>query len=133
MNPILKNVLAVVAGWLGGSVVNMALVQTGHSVFPIEGVDLQDMEALSQFMQSADLKYFVFPLLAHAIGTFVGAYLAAMIAASHKFKMALVVGGIFLLGGIAVNLMIKGPIWFMALDIILAYIPMAYLGGKIKS
>ena len=27
MNPVLKNILAVIAGWLGGSIINMGLVK----------------------------------------------------------------------------------------------------------
>src|SRR5690606_17898822 len=126
MNPTLKNVLAVVAGWIGGSVVNMGLVQTGHVVFPIEGVDLNNMEQLAAIMPTLDYKFFVFPFLAHALGTLAGAIVAGVIAASHKMQLALVVGGLFLLGGIIVNFMLPGPTWFIAVDIVLAYIPMAW-------
>jgi hypothetical protein len=35
MNPILKNILAIVIGWISGSVINMGLIQTGSTVFPI--------------------------------------------------------------------------------------------------
>ena len=74
---------------------------------------------------------FIFPFLGHAVGTLVGAVIAAVIASNKKMRMALIVGVLFLLGGIAVNIMIPGPIWFTATDIIVAYIPMAFLGGKI--
>jgi hypothetical protein len=35
----------------------------------------------------------------------------------------------FLLGGIAMILNCGGPAWFIATDLLLAYLPMAYLGG----
>ena len=44
MNPILKNILAVIMGWLGGSIVNIVLIELGHKVFPIAGVDFNDMD-----------------------------------------------------------------------------------------
>ena len=113
MNPVLKNILAVVLGWLLGSIVNLALVYTGHSVFPIEGVDPNDMEAIAEVMPTLSSEYFVFPFLAHAIGTLVGV--------------------IFLLGGIWASTMIPAPTWFIATDLIIAYIPMAWLGGKLGS
>jgi len=47
MSPIIRNVLAVFLGWLGGSAINMGLVQTGHQFFPITGVDLADLGALT--------------------------------------------------------------------------------------
>ncbi len=131
MKPIIKNILAVISGWLGGSVINMGLIQTGHKVFPIVGVDLNDMDALAAVMPTLENEYFIFPFLAHALGTFAGATIAGTIAASHKMKFSMTIGGLFLLGGIMVNYMLPGPNWFAALDIIVAYIPMAWFGGKL--
>jgi hypothetical protein len=131
MNPIVKNVLAVIAGWLGGSLINMGLIQMGHKLMPIEGVDPSDIEALASIMPTLEAEYFVFPFLAHALGTLIGAFIAGLIAASHKMKFSLGIGGFFLLGGIMVNYMLPGPTWFAAVDILLAYIPMAWIGGKL--
>lgn len=131
MNPIIKNILAFIAGWIGGSIVNMGLVRIGHKVLPIEGVDPTDMEAFAAVMPTLDFKYFIFPFLAHALGTLAGAIIAAMIAASHKMKLALAVGGLFLIGGIMVNYMLPGPRWFAVVDVALAYIPMAWIGGRL--
>lgn len=131
MNPIIRNILAVVAGWLGGSAINMGLVQLGHTMFPLDGVDPNNMKDLAEFMPTLDFKYFIFPFLAHALGTFVGAIIASRVAANHKMKFALGIGGLFLLGGIMVNYMLPGPTWFAVTDILFAYIPMAWLGGKI--
>ena len=40
--------------------------------------------------------------------------------------------GIFhLLGGIAAAVMIPAPLWFIVVDLVLAYIPMAWLGAKL--
>lgn len=131
MNPIIRNILAFIIGWFGGSAVNMGLVQTGHYVYPIEGVDPTNMDALAAVMPTLGFEYFIFPFLAHALGTLVGATIAAFIAANHKMSFALAVGAFFLLGGIAVNYMLPGPTWFAVVDILIAYIPMAWIGGKI--
>ena len=131
MNAILKNILAVILGWLGGSVINMGLVQLGHKIFPIEGIDLNDIDTLAEIMPTLDAKYFIFPFLAHALGTLVGAIIAGLIAANNKIKFSLAVGVLFLIGGIMVNYMLPGPTWFTVLDIVLAYIPMAWIGGKL--
>ncbi|PHS67291.1 MAG: hypothetical protein COB12_03850 [Flavobacterium sp.] len=128
---IIRNILAVIVGWIGGSAVNMGLIMTGHSVFPIEGIDPNDMEALAAVMPTLEAEYFIFPFLAHALGTLVGAIIAGLIAVNHKMKFSLSIGFLFLIGGIAVNYLLPGPIWFGALDIIIAYIPMAWIGGKI--
>ncbi len=131
MNSVLKNILAVIAGWIGGSAVNMGLIQLGYSLYPIEGVDPNDMEALAEIMPTLGAEHFIFPFLAHALGALVGAAIAGMIASTNKMRMALIVGAIFLLGGIAVNIMLPGPTWFSVVDILFAYIPMAWVGGKL--
>ena len=130
MNPIVRNILAIVAGIVIGSVVNLGLVTIGMSVVPLpEGTDVSSMEALRESMKSLAPVNFIFPLLAHALGTLTGAFVAAKIAASHPMKFAIGIGIFFLLGGIAMILNCGGPLWFIATDLLLAYIPMAVLGG----
>lgn len=129
MNPILRNVLAVIAGVVVGSIVNMGIIQlSGQFVDPPQGVDVTDVESLKANIHLFNPIHFVFPFLAHAIGTLVGAYLAARIAG--KMNPALFVGGIFLLGGVMMVVTVGGPMWFNVMDLVLAYIPMAWLGGK---
>jgi len=132
MKPLIKNVLAIIAGWLSGSVINLVLIQIGHYLIPIEGVDPNDMEALMAVMPTLDAEYFLFPFLAHALGALIGATIAGLIAATHKMKISLCIGVLFLLGGIVVNYMVGGPTWFAILDIVVAYIPMAWFGWKLS-
>lgn len=46
---------------------------------------------------------------------------------------SLVIGFVHLLGGILAAFLIPAPVWFIVLDLFVAYIPMAWLGGKIGS
>src|SRR5690606_18546422 len=131
MNPVIRNILAVIAGWIGGSAVNMGLIKMGHRLFPIPGIDLNDMDALASVMPTLDPEFLIFPFLAHALGTFVGAVLAGLIAAAHKMKFSIAIGGLFLLGGLMVNYLLPCPVWFAVIDLVLAYIPMAWLGGRV--
>lgn len=131
MKPIFKNIIAIVLGWIVGSVVNMGLIQIGHNIFPIEGINPKDLKALSEIMPTLDSEYFIFPFLAHAIGALAGAIIAGVLATKHKMKFSLGIGAFFLLGGIAASIMIPAPTWYVITDIILAYIPMAWIGGKI--
>ena len=126
-----RNIFAIIIGWFIGSAVNMGLIETGHTLIPIEGLDPNDMKALAKVMPTLSAKFFIFPFLAHALGTLVGAIVAGSIATSHKMKFSLAIGVLFLLGGIVVSFMLPAPIWFIACDIIIAYIPMAFIGGKI--
>ncbi|WP_297704246.1 hypothetical protein [uncultured Eudoraea sp.] len=131
MNPIIRNILAVIAGWLIGSVINLSLIKIGHGAFPIEGIDPNDMEALANVMPTLDFKYFIFPFLAHALGTLIGAVIAGLIATNHKMKFALGIGVLFLIGGVLASLMLPAPTWFVVTDLAFAYIPMAWIGGKL--
>jgi hypothetical protein len=128
MNNTKRNIIAVIVGWLVGSVVNMSIINLGNSILPIDGIDMSNMEELSNAYLSLDIEYFITPFLAHALGTLVGAIIATIIAKGNKKLMALIVGGIFLIGGIMVSFMINSPIWFIVVDLVLAYIPMALLG-----
>ncbi|WP_053990609.1 hypothetical protein [Mangrovimonas sp. TPBH4] len=128
---IVRNILALILGWLGGSAINMGLVALGHTLFPMEGIDPNDMNALAEAMPTMEPKHFLFPFLAHALGTFIGAIIAARLAASHKMIFAMAIGILFLIGGIMVNYMLPGPTWFTVLDLVVAYIPMAWLGGSV--
>ncbi|MER2999319.1 hypothetical protein [Pontibacter populi] len=132
MNPIIRNILAVVAGIIIGSLVNMGLISISGSIIPPpNGADVTTTEGLKATMHLFEPKHFIFPFLAHALGTFAGAFVAAIIAANHKMKFALAIGVFFLAGGIASVFMLPSPTWYTIVDLLFAYIPMAYLAGMI--
>jgi hypothetical protein len=62
------------------------------------------------------------------VGTLVGAFLVAKFAPLYKLPLAMAVGGIFLLGGIAMVMMLPSPLWFNIVDLGFAYLPMGYVG-----
>ena len=134
MNKIVRNILAAITGIVIGSVVNMGIINVQDSFIALpEGVDITNPESLQSSMHLFEPKHFIFPFLAHAIGTLVGAYLAARIAASHKMNIALGIGIFFLIGGISMVFLIPSPIWFAILDLSLAYIPMGWLSGRLAA
>lgn len=134
MNPIIRNVLAVIAGLVVGSIVNMGIIAISGSIIPPpEGADVTTMDGLKASMHLFEPRHFIFPFLAHAIGTLVGAILAGLIAATHKMKFALTIGLFFMIGGIINIFMLPSPLWFSVLDLAGAYIPMGWVGGKIVS
>lgn len=132
MKTIARNILAAVAGLFVGGIVNMALVTIGPTIIPVpEGIDMTTAEGLKAGMELLAPVNFVFPFLAHALGTLVGAFLAAKLAASRSRMLALFVGVFFLVGGISAVKMFGGPLWFKVVDLGLAYIPMGFLGGAL--
>lgn len=127
-----RNIFGIVIGLVLGSVVNMAFVTISSSVIaPPPGADMTTIEGLTAAMPRMEAKHFVFPFLAHAIGTLVAALVAAKLAVSHKMSIALGIGCLFFIGGIGASMMIPAPTWFIALDLIAAYLPMAWLGARL--
>ncbi|MGJ8664473.1 MAG: hypothetical protein ACSHWU_12530 [Marinicella sp.] len=129
MNNITRNIIAVLVGLVIGGAVNMGLVTMGPSVIPLpEGADVTTIDGLKASMALFEPKNFVFPFLAHALGTLVGAFVAAKLAANYAKRCAMIIGVFFLIGGIMMVQMAGGPMWFIVTDLVVAYLPMAYLG-----
>ncbi len=132
MRRILRPVLAVLAGLIAGSLVNMGLIVLGGQVIaPPAGADLTTAEGLKASMHLFAPRHFLFPFLAHALGTLAGALVATALTPARTTGPALVVGGLFLLGGIINAFMLPAPVWFIALDLAVAYLPAAWLGHRL--
>lgn len=130
-NNIFVNILAVLTGLVIGSVVNGGLISiSGFIIPPPNGIDVTTEEGLKAALPLFEPKHFVFPFLAHALGTLSGAFITTKIAKTYKLAMALIIGFFFLIGGITMVFMVASPIWFDAMDLAFAYIPMAYIGYK---
>lgn len=132
MNKTVRNILAVIAGAVVGSLVNMGIIMVSGSIIPPpEGVDNTTVEGLKAGIHLFQPKHFLFPFLAHALGTFVGALVTAFIATNWKLLFAMIIGVFFLAGGIGNVLMLPSPLWFTLVDLIGAYLPMAFLAAWI--
>jgi hypothetical protein len=129
---IVRNILAVIAGILVCMLVNGGIISLSASIIPPpEGMNPNNLESFRANAHLFQPKHFLFPFLAHALGSVLGALVAALIAASRKMTFALVIGSVHLVGGIVAAIYIPAPIWFIVLDLVIAYVPMAWLGGKI--
>lgn len=130
---IVRNILAVILGFVIGSIVNMAVLSLGHILMPppagFDGSSMQGVASTIHLLRPID---FIVPFLAHALGPFAGVLSAMFIAASGRKAIAIILGALFLLGGIAANIMIPAPAWYRIVDLVLAYIPMAWLGWKVS-
>jgi hypothetical protein len=128
MKTILRNLFAVLIAVAVGSAINMALINVGpRLIAPPAGVDVTDARSLSASIHLFEPKHFVFPFLAHAIGTLAGSLIAFLAAANRRSILAYAIGAFFLAGGIAATFMIPAPTWFIVLDLVAAYIPMAWI------
>lgn len=125
---MLRNILAVLAGAILCVVLNGLLLGLLMKLIPAPlGFDPENVATFGLLKG----KHLLSPFLAHALPSLVGGFVAARLAATHQMSMALVVGGLHLVGGIAAVYMIPAPLWFEVADLVLAYLPMAWLGGKL--
>ena len=132
MNPTLRNVAAVVAGIVVCLLVNGLVIAVSSSVIPLpEGVDPNDMESFKANVDKFRPEHFLFPFLAHAMGSLLGGWVAVILSASRAMRLAIIVGAVHLIGGIAAAYMIPAPTWFIVADLALAYLPMAWIGGRL--
>jgi hypothetical protein len=130
MHPFLKNGLAVLAGIIIGAIVNFGILLLSNSIVPLpEGVDLSEIESIKANIHRYKTLHFLFPFLAHSFGTFAGAFVAIKI--SKQIKIAYIIALVFLYGGISMVSQVPGPLWFSVLDLMVAYLPMAWIATKI--
>lgn len=132
---VLWSVIGVVAGTVVGAVANGMTLNVGTALIPPPaGVDHKDIESINASIAQYSAVQFMVPFAAHAVGALLGGAIAWAIARGRTAGMvcALVVGALFLVGGISMVVMLPNtPAWFAALDLIGAYLPMAWLGTRI--
>lgn len=130
---IIRNVLAVILGFVVGGLVNWGVLTVGHALIPpppgFDGTSMQGVASTIHLLRPID---YVPVFLAHALGPLVGVLVAMFIAASGHKLIAIILGVLFLAGGIAANIMIPAPLWYRAVDVLLAYIPMTFLAYKLS-
>lgn len=129
MVSLLRVVVAVLLGFVAGSAVNMGLIlASGHVIPPPPGADVTTMEGLQASLPLFEPRHFLFPFLAHAVGTLVGAFVASWLVPGESSIAAASVGALFLAGGIANVALLPAPMWFSAVDLLMAYAPPAWFG-----
>ena len=126
---IIRNIVGVIAGVLIGSYFNMFIVNLGPTFFPLPaGVNITTEEGLKAGMSLMQPVHFIAPFLAHAIGTLVATFIAALIAVSRRKIITRVISLLYLVGGAYMVAILPSPMWFNLLDLIMAYFPMGMLG-----
>src|SRR5690606_4181733 len=127
---MLRNIVAVIAGLLVAGAAAMLLEVVVHAIHPPpEDFDLYDRVKLKELMDATPPWVYVAIMLAHLVGTFLGAWLTAAIARGRwQLGLAMIVGFLLMLGGSANMLMIPHPFWAW-LEVPL-YLVAAWAGGK---
>lgn len=105
MTATVRNTLAVVGGFVALAAAKYAAILLGNAaIAPPTGVDLSTIEGFTA---------------------------AAFLAVSHRMKLALGIGALHMVGGIAAAVMLPFPVWVVAVDLVAMYLPMAWVGGRL--
>ncbi len=130
----MRNIIIFVLALFMGMGVNMGMLFVGSWLLPLpEGLNTSSREALKAALPLLRTQDFIFPFLAHAMGTFTSAFVVTAWASDKQLRYSLVYGGLFFLGGLATIVGMPSPIWFSILDLTLAYFPMAWIGHKMAA
>ena len=116
--------LGIILGLLSGGMVNGSFIHLGNIVFPYPSNFSWDL------FYTLPLKFYLFPFLAHALGTLCGCLLYLRIAAKYATWPVYIIGTAFFGGGVLVGTMINAPLWFDCVDLIFAYFPMSWLSTR---
>ncbi len=131
---VVRNILAVIAGFVAASAVMMLIEAiNGRVLYPELGrlaEGMTDREAIRALMANAPVGAFLVILLGWALGSLVGGFLAAWIGWNAPVAHALVLGGLLTLAGIANNLMLPPPVWFWIASLVVL-LPAACAGARL--
>ena len=104
--------LAAVFSGTSAMILGQYLANAAHPA-PL-GMDYQDPEQVKSYMGSFPVYVYFIMILAHQVGTLVGSFLAARLDSRNGRKNALMIGVIFMMGGMMNLQTLPHPIWMWA-------------------
>lgn len=128
----MKKLLFFLIALILGAIFNSIILNVGMKIItPPEGFDMNNPLQLAKAMKVMEVRHFLFPFLAHALGTLLGVIFFTYFSKSNKLFFPILISGLFFAGGLYMVLILPSPMWFNILDLVLAYFPMAYIGYHI--
>jgi len=134
MNPIIRSILAVMAGWVTFVVLIVIIEGINSRIYQVDDSWQQETdpvlrhEAVVKMMEELPDGAFAIVLLGYFIGTFAGAALAAWIAGRFHVLHAGIIGVLSLLGTALNMAMLPHPVWMVVIGQ-LQPVPVSLLAG----
>lgn len=131
MKAVLASLLAIFLGAVAGGILIAAIQCCGMFIYPPPSeFDWKDKEAVNALMANAPVGALLLVLLAYAVGTTGGAFVATLLARRVRLVHGLIVGALFLAASLGNLRSIRHPEWFAILNLGLIP-PAAYLGARL--
>ena len=126
----MRDILAVLAGWITGMVANMLFTMFNLAMYPMpDGVDFGNNQGFAEYLDSLPGFAFLIILVAHLSQSFFGGLVAATISRKRPVAVAVIIGLLSMIGGLVNIQSIPLPTW-MWIEIPL-YPIVALLAAKI--
>ncbi len=131
---MLRNILAVLGGILGGGILVGLIESLGHSLYSTtQEIDPTDIEAMTAFVQSLPFGALAIVIAAHALGAFMAGFFAARLSESNHFTLGLIAASFLLLGSLISLFSIPGhPLWMKIADPLLVVL-LGWIGSRFGS
>ena len=125
-----RNILSVFVGLVVGFLFNASCVALNGHLFPApKDFSWEDSDVVSAYFDALPLAAFLIVLVAHLGQSFFGGYVAGRISKDCVMMVAMIVGGLSLVGGIMNFMMLPLPMW-MLIEMPL-YLIVAWWAGNI--
>ena len=130
-NPIVRKIVAVVAGAIVAGLVVGLVEMMGHLIFPPPaGLDISKPEDQARLMEVIPMGAKIAVVLAWFIGSFAGAAVAMLIS-KHAFPGG-VVAGLMVAASVATTQMFPHPVWMMVAAVLLPLLAAFLAKGLLK-
>ncbi len=126
---IAKQFFSLIAGLIAAGVVVYVMQMLNTMVYPAPDIDPADMEAVKAHIAQLPVGAFLLIILARALGSLVGGFIAGIIYPDKKVTFALIVGAILMSFGLINLVIVPHPVWFW-FACMAVYLPAAWAGGK---
>ena len=127
----MRIVFGVLAGIVSGFIVIVLMEQAGILIYPRPAdFDVEDKIKLKLFMEDLPVGAYLFLIFGYGLASLVGGLVAGFVSYVYRFRSALIVGFLLLIGG-CINffyLLPYHPPW-VTVSTLCCYIPTAMLGA----
>jgi hypothetical protein len=129
-HPVVRSIVGVFAGLVVCVILIGVIEYAACAVHPApKGFDFSDREQLRAHVENAPLSALLLVLAAYAVGTFVGAYMAARVAGRAPLVHAAIVVAPFFVGSVMnLRAMPWLPVWFAVVNLVM-FAPIAWLAA----
>jgi hypothetical protein len=133
MSPLLRSVMAVVAGCLAAFFHIGVIESLNYLLYPPPAdLDFSRPEALVAYMKVIPTGALLVVLVAWLVGSFAGSWITARLAPSPRRNHGLVVGAFLMIAAIGNMSSIHHPIWFWVVSLA-TLMPASYLGAALAA